>query len=801
MEDAKKTRKAKEAAARGQSMRVLELLFTPMVSLYLSRKRTAATTRRAALHYNRPATEALQNFSLFSSWPHASLQKLMAAGTLTVYGRGRSIGYEKEPTRAANVFWIIAGKLTQLPTRGELLQCANELPSLQNNACKTAPAVFPHLFSDEEKNSRLSSLTLMQECCVDSLRQYGAGELVDAERCLLGGQRRRNLRCQTEVVVMQIPFEILRQEFRCLAGAVRAATVEAARTRIVAELASGIVKPDAKSIILANPALKGISAGALRGVLLHLQPRVFIHGTVICDDVYRSSTVYFVQCGAVQLWDGSAAAKEVLRRPGSAFGEHAFICHRVPDFPEQKLPAKAAAYCEVWAVPISVFSTLCGAEERLSCCRVATHHLTGKWSNAQLVTALRLTPCFTYMSELAVSSAAQALKVRVYPPGERIFAPHRPAHCGIIVVAGEVTSRAAKQNADETRVVPGRPLFFCEAMVGMGTGMEVVCVSSAIVLHGAPAAMMESMEAANCVLEEVRELLTTAQDYVDRTYGAGRSTLYRAQELALQRVKEYNSRHQERETKPKRRVVAPLSSSSSSAAAAVTAATAAESVRGKKAATGEDKAADTAMALRHELLTSLSTQLKSLQYNEMDAAKFVLFRGDLRALPVPPETPPPYRSRRCFSLDDKGDIVLCDKPPERRSTAPSAEVLGYGSRSSVASTAPREHQSSLSMAPSLSALRPLQPRTSFLPSRPPVIPPATDPGRRPTDVVLATSLRVPLRSDSILPRKSTTVSEPAMGQPRLQEMRRATRRAKDELDGFDWQKEYRNHLFRRSEGK
>ncbi|CAJ1987269.1 hypothetical protein conserved [Leishmania donovani] len=727
----------KRGVRQAKSLHVLQRLLGPVVALYISRCRAKADVAREASLYHAPSIDALKQLPIFAKWPDSALQTWLSHGVMVVHRKGTCIGFACEPPQAARVFWVIAGKVAQVPAKSELRECAGELLHLPPNAPKTGPVVLPAHFLEDSAKAALPSLTPTQERIKESLATYHAGHFVDAERLLLGGGRRRSLRCQTDTVMLSFPFSLFLREVQCLPGPLRSDVIDVARTVAQRAMTQLGEMPSVHSLASANPVLQSLPLRDLRALRLQLRPFVFLQFDAICEDVANSDKVFFLSLGKVLIEDCKNRSSTIISKVSTAVGLETFVPCRFPDYYDQKLRAEAATYCEMWCIPTAALLTLCSAETQLRCAQAATQLLADKTRRFTPASALRTCPCFAGVSEAAIAAVARALQVRVYCADDTIVASKRAPSTGILVVAGTVVVHSNRKRAPEP-LRAGQARYFCECFVKMALEESVISQSSSIVLHGSPGAIFELIEALDTASNDIKIMLDSAQEYVNGQYGAGASNLSKAQNAAAERVRAYKRR---------RAGAAPTPSPPSTSIDTV----------------------DNITVLENELLASLALQLQALHPDTGDEARFDVLRvGELTM--VDDDAPSDSRSAaECFSLDDEGRLVTCALPALVTSARPLTEVPVAPSPVIVA---PRTDV----VAASLQQRGKTKEKTS---------------SAQETAAVVPRSLRT-----AVCASTPAAAGQRSVPSPRLTALRTTAARLREEADGVDRRREYQRQLLR-----
>lgn len=728
----------KKEVLQARSLHTLQRLLAPIVALCIARRRAKAATTHAARRYHSPPSETLRALPFFAKWPDSALEEWATRGVLRAYRKGTCIGFAREPPKVAQVYWVLSGKVTQVPTKKEFGECAAELPHLQPSAPKTGPAVLPALFVEDARTTAAPPLTGAQERIMDSLEMYHAGQLVDCEGLLLGGGRHRSLRCQTDVVLLSFPFPLVLGVVQGLSAAARDNTIDVARAVAESRMALLGNVPSVQSLTEANPVLLGLSPSATRALRLQLQPHVFLQFDTICHDVADADPVHFLRRGRVQIDDNMGIASIKESRASAAIGLDTFVRCRLPDYYGQKLKAKAATYCETWSISVANLRALCDAATRLRCTQASVSLLGTDMSRLALTPALRTCPCFADMTEAVLNVVARTLQPRVYSAGDTILPSKRCPATGIVLVAGTALVRPESKRAPFA-LPGGEACYFCECFVKMELYESVVAQSSCIVLHSSPGQILESIEQFGAFARETQAMLDGAQASVNRRYGTGASDLSKAQSAAAERVKAYRRRCMEE---------AAMAASKAPAGAATAAAS----------------PGDAATALENELLVSLSLQLQALHPDAVDAAKFAVFRGAQLAIPADTASTTAQPAPAYFTVDDEGNVVTCTEPHE----AVAAQTVAI---------APVP----VPLAATVLAPPRLQGDGKKSTSAPPS-------GRA---SLAAPALRTKVRATAAVPK-----SERREVPPRLSTLRNAAAELRDEADGVNRRREFQRQLAR-----
>ncbi|EPY20030.1 hypothetical protein STCU_09188 [Strigomonas culicis] len=698
-----------------------------------------------------PSEEVLKQHPLLSKWPLLPIKNVLRLGKLCAYRKGCSVAYNKEPLSTCSIFWVISGKLMQVPSKKEIKRCALEIPTLFDTKLpKTGPLVFPSLFS----SVRHTPATRLQESVLDGLSTFSAGQLIDAELLLFGALRRRSIACLTDVVLVSIPFLAFQNEFLLLKGPPHRSTIEEARKVVTAALANGNAKPPLADILSANSVLTALNPQSLKAIWMQLQPTVFKCGEIICNNTYTSDTVFFLSVGKVKYV--TEKSRDVLvRSRGACMGLNSIISFELPTHLLEKRTVVAASYCELWFISTRAFLCLCDEGDKVNCSRQATKEIDIAQCSLNLQSNLRNLAVFASVSDVFLNAVVKSLKMRVYMPGDCIIPAKKVFKSGVIILCGEayieIRNKGGKGETREPARV-GSLYYLCEALVGIKMPNAIVAGTSVIVALISAGCIFDALEKSEWVSTEMDSIMEMSHQYVEKVYG-GDAAECKAQETAQKRVNAFYEKEQAKKAQTQKEVQKQV-------------------VKDSVLSELEEE---------NNLFTSLSTQLEYLRHSELEAEKYRYLSSPNNAVVTTQQAPisgqaggAARKCSGCFTTDDRGKAVYCDEVPQgwRRKQRPaegnavSAVDRAYSQDRGFAPAPPAVPASS---SPNLGAAAGTR---RIIPSRDLYVPAVI---RRPNDNTL-TGNRAMARS-----------SPP----PRLAALRTEVSQMKDDADGFDRRQEYR----------
>lgn len=653
-----------------KSLRTLQRLLGPILTVRVERWRRRK--RRLQEQGRGPLlTEAtLKCTPLFSKWTAPALRKLSQSARVVCRTAGSLAAPAGEPQTTTSVFWVASGKLMQVPTKKEISWCAISCPGQwRSKAAKTGSLVFPSLFSNDTP-SLVQRLTPQQEAVLKNLKAYTTGDFVDLDELLLGAARRRAIRCQTDVVLVEIRQGELLREVHLQRSAVTLATLQEARSTVVANLTACGERPSVASILRSNPILTALHPDSVKSIHQQLSPSVFSAGELICADESVSETVSFLLYGQVRRFSATATPNErvVTSETGSAIGLASFIVTGLSAVTMAERSVSAGSYCVTWGIRLSTLLKLCDEWERASCARLAEKQLgtSSILISANVLKSLRQVTAFCGTSEDTLRSIARGAHLRVHTAGKCVQQAKRRTTSGVILLCGRCHFSVSAQDDVVAERVPapcGVPVGFCEAIVGVALKRWLFADTCTVALHYSSAAVLSALDEARASEAETRAILDAAQAYVSAGTHLLSAPVSAAQLRAEERIRAFQKQAAAEDMQTETFLAAP--------------------------AFGEESGVLLAeLQVHNHILSSVSLQLQSIHTHSPELEHFTALRdspecrraGEGRVA-VPAKHP--HRNHACFNIDDDGCIVFSTEEKE-------VACSGHSSPSVCVITSPRK---------------------------------------------------------------------------------------------------------------
>ncbi|CAD2220359.1 hypothetical protein AGDE_04258 [Angomonas deanei] len=324
-------------------------------------------------------------------------------------------------------------------------------------------------------------------------------------------------------------------------GAPYAATMTEARQRIEEMLTNQRSKPPLLKILAANDVLNGLSMRSSKAMWMQLVPKVFCANEVVCSDVFTSDAVFFLSKGKL-LYSNGKSKDVAITTPAACVGLNALVCHEQPTFFDEKRQLIAPGYCELWMISVHALQCLWEDADMVSCTRIATRKVQQALNPTLLYGPLRAVPAFNTITDGAVQQIAKCLRSRVYSPNECIVPARKPPKFGVLVVCGRFYLATSAKS--EKREYPrcGIPFFPCEALTSTAIPVGVYAETSVIVLQITSGTILDGLDSQEDPTNSMEAILESAEKYINQSYGEGQSSLSKAQNEAIQRVKEFNEK-------------------------------------------------------------------------------------------------------------------------------------------------------------------------------------------------------------------------------------------------------------------
>lgn len=786
-----------------RSRALLKRSFLPRVQLKVRRQLLRRMAVEAMASVELPSPKALQHSPLFAPWPEASLAKLLGGSLLVFRRAGMTVAHRGEPRKTLALYWVVSGKLMQVPTKQEIVQCSHDcaVPSSgTERAAITGPLVFPTLFRGLA-TGRGAAQSAEHEAVLDRMIAYSAAQTIDGEALLLGDGRQRAVRCHTDAVLLEMPMHLVLSEVGGLKLQARLAVIKVARSWAVAAVEKNGSPPQIKSILERNRALEGMSELALKEVWRQLLPVVLYAGETVCDDVFVSTDVYFLGRGEVRIGAGSGAAAgwRAESRHGAGIGLNSFACQELPARFGERRPATAHTYCELWSTSLETLTAACDTGDNMRCARQSALLLSQRPLSSLLAVAASVgqVPAFASLSEFTVGAIVRSLRLKVHPPGKLIVVPSQtsPVKEGILVVCGAcslVRSSAARAGdrayrEEVTAVTPGTGILFCEALLARSVNVLVRAETCVVALHAGPGTMLDALEGLNEL--EMGTVIDAANEFVVATYGV---------------------KYRLCEETPQQRAAARVRGREAGERAAAAHSAKAAGSDAPVGASSAEVAATSASMTENRVLTSLELQLASLHHDTVAAKRQRFFRdaiGEATILPAPTYRDAGASERGgpagggavgCFTLDERGELVFDASGGGGCGTRADATRGGEWSRQSAdartaapAVAAPPTTQSPLHVPSPPPAPTPAPAGGQAGDARPIPRYPITRPKLSPSE----RSLHVPVTVSRSLSHGGGPTA-PLRPPPRLTALKGNIERLRDEADGFDPRAERRRQMLK-----
>lgn len=545
------------------SFRKLKYFFGPSVFKKITEKRRSKALNRFVSTHSFPNEKGLLGLPLFYRWPEASGKRLLNCSHLRFFEHGTTLVLNGEPLATSAIVWVISGKLTELPTKEELIKCANNCSdpvantSNVGDTCSTAivshghepmtgPTVLPSVFQRERGSQsaphrKFFHLTIVQEMILDRLELFTGGNVVASDCLLLGTERKRAIHCLTPVVAYLIPLKAFFKELSFLSSSFLTQSIMIAKTGIQERLSKHDDKPSIQCILQENPILSKINCLCFQKVWCCLTPSVFKKDEVVCNDVYVADQIFFLHKGSLRFLHGGKGKKgeETVNRKGQSVGINSFVSLVLPPSFKDSLLAVSTTYSEMWGISFSHFLKIC-KESTTSCVLAANKSLCYSSEKLQVLECLRSIPGLSNLPNTCLDKMCQRMKVRIYGPKECVAHANRCAREGLILVVGKAVFKFKEGEGKRSEVLrSGEPYLFCEAFMKKVLPFSIFSETSIIVLCCSPTLMLEVMEESNCTTSDMDLLYNLATKYIVGKYGHLDPRI-EAQERAAARVTEYD---------------------------------------------------------------------------------------------------------------------------------------------------------------------------------------------------------------------------------------------------------------------
>ncbi|KAH9597835.1 hypothetical protein LSM04_002573 [Trypanosoma melophagium] len=576
------------------------------------------------------APERLRSSPLFNHWPLSALSEIRQNMVLEVYRKGDVIVYGEEPGKISSLFWIVSGKLTEVLSKTDIY---------------IMQSIEPHSnFDPTEKSSDFSLLCKSSSLNLsDSLMRFNAGQFAAGERLFLGVGYRRTIRCESRVIVFQVPFTVVK-DIQKKWGVPLETTVIAAKEIVKRQMSRANEKPSLQAALLHNPVLSGMDATTLSILWIRLSPVVICRDETLCVDVFTSDRIYFLQSGHVRVQGHHSREGKYLVSSGSGFGLNGFAQFEAPCDYGEKRPVVASSFSQLWGITLSAFIEIVSENEWKRCAEIARKTIQFKVDYK----ILRRSPVLSQLPESAAILLTKRMQLRVVRPGECILAAEEYPSEAIIVLIGAtyiVKKRSFEEGSGDEKVI--KSSVSCGVLIAIAE-----CVAERKIKYGffaSTSAIIFSltrntiMDVAN-ECKEVHDLRVVTEAAITeldgrRAFQSVEHIVNKAQEDAAQRVKRYA-----REQSSKMELLNAENQSDS---------------------TDADVDFDRMIRLRTQVLSTLSTQVCGLRPNmwgtgigglRYDVASSSVTRDVQRG-----NSQNSNRTKSCFTVDEKGRVVFCEE--------------------------------------------------------------------------------------------------------------------------------------------
>lgn len=553
------------------SIERLNFLFLPIVVRWIERRRRAKACEKAAKLMRPPGVDSLLKFPIFSAWTKKLGSQLLENAHLTFFKAGEVIAFNGEPVKTAELLWVLSGKLTELPTKKELMECvyrfglfnpisneetsktsifsserSSSAPKHSSRSEFTGPKVIPQFYNkDSIATQPAISDPLAHDIVFGRLEKFAAGSLASSHGIILQQKRLRAIRCVTNVVACIIPLKAL---WSCLsekeAAGVRAKTFEIAKSSMRYSLGMRLERPSLELVVKMNPVLARINYENLDIALSKLEPFVYQPNEQICTNIFTADKIFFLHSGSLSVVGAKKQMRYSISQKGAAVGLNAFVSYELPHSLGEALSVYAATYAELWGIS---FKTLlrCWQTERTSCVATARKMLPSTPNPHALSKALSTIPQLSFLSVGCLQQMVSLMKIRVHGPEECLVEAYHPISEGIILLVGKAHFVSIRKNEEQPcePLALCRPYFFCEALAEKILPTRVMTETSVIVLHCAAASVVEAIVDIHGRGLELDQLYMNVDKYMLQKYGPPDSRS-EAQQRAITRLKDYRrTRH------------------------------------------------------------------------------------------------------------------------------------------------------------------------------------------------------------------------------------------------------------------
>ncbi|CBH12614.1 hypothetical protein, conserved [Trypanosoma brucei gambiense DAL972] len=600
--------------------------------------------------------ERLRLSNLFSRWPTAALVEICNKMVLEAYQKGEVLAYGEEPRAISSLFWIVSGRISEVPPKHELRGAGTYGAPLV--ACGTA---------------RSSSKGYVREQCGNGAENsfvfFRTGKFVPADYLFLDSNYRRTVRCESSVLAFRVPFReimFIQREF----GAPLDATVSAAKENEQERMLEENEKPTIQRVLSANAVLASLESATLNVIWMALSPVVVCAGEYLCDDIFNSETVYVLQSGCVKIARNILSSPKYVTNCGSSIGLHGFTPTELASSLQEKHPAVAVKVSLLWSIPLKILLQIVSVSEWKACMKTA-YQLMRRTISSEV---LKRISAFSEFDDSTLDQLAKYLGLRAVCRKERILVGGKVPSEGIIIVSGACSFTSCESD--------DRPLAGDKGVKTVTQGHSVgfeECITGNKLRHGLCAAVN------SVVLCLERNLILEALQDKDKF-------LKRCTSRVVQRTP-CSSCDQSGTPLSRRAARDPLLYRGEVSSSEVNWSVSQSKVAELDSCTS-DIDVDQVVQQNTKILSTLFVRLSDLNpstrghevsHSEYDLASHLVFRN-----PRYGEQKGNYRAKSCFTVDEKGCVKFSSDGAVQKETKPSAQATSGVKKVAVKGCTPAE---------------------------------------------------------------------------------------------------------------
>ncbi|RNF10109.1 hypothetical protein TraAM80_01858 [Trypanosoma rangeli] len=592
------------------------------LKLHVARRRLA--TRRVIQVVPKLDAGKLLSCPLFAKWPSAALSELRLKMVWEVHVEGDALLYGGMPCNMSSLFWIVSGELAELPNRRDLCESRRLSKAVGNRVSSV------YNIGDERASSGALHAEFHQ-----NLATFGAGQFAAGERLFLGLPYDRTMRCESNVTGFAVSFRVV-QRLQKKWQVSPKASVSAAKEIMQEQLLRRDERPLLSLALLQNPILRCLDAATLSILWIRLSPIVVCANEIICDDVFAADTISFLQSGEVCVGDNRGHCGRKTISCGGAVGLHSFAPSEVPCARDEKHPAVALTFSQLWRVGWKAFSEAVSDTEWKRCAAAALKTIDFRIDRSLLDRA----EVFSSLSSSKLETLANRMELRVVRGDAYILPPQKKPQEVIVVLVGTVYFEAPTPaekvphgvKAARTRIPCGDPVAFAECIAEVPLQRGVFAATGAVIVSLTRRAMVKVLRKGD--RPEIDPAVTEAamaQLGVPLIASGATCIVNKAQEKAARRVRKY-AQVQHSSEAPQN--VPSLYDN-----------------------------VDQLIGISTQVLSTLAVQLQSLRpgvwQTECGGVLYDTASRTVMKKQSPNERLKPHRPHTCFTLDEKGCVVFC----------------------------------------------------------------------------------------------------------------------------------------------